>query len=75
MADLDRLVEVLDQDFDVVVATLTPDGFNPEAYQRAYVDSAKTLAAFAIALFLLVLTLGLNIIALRLVDKYKRKYA
>jgi len=38
-------------------------------------DSAKTLAAFAIALFLLVLTLGLNIIALRLVDKYKRKYA
>jgi nucleoside-diphosphate-sugar epimerase len=45
MADLDRLVEVLDQDFDVVVATLTPDGFNPEAYQRAYVDSAKTLAS------------------------------
>ena len=38
-------------------------------------DSAKTLAAFAIALFLLVLTLGLNIFALRLVDKYKRKYA
>jgi len=38
-------------------------------------DSAKTLAAFAIALFLLVLTLGLNIIALRIVDKYKQKYA
>ncbi len=38
-------------------------------------DSAKTLAAFAIALFLLVLTLGLNIIALRIVDRYKRKYA
>jgi len=38
-------------------------------------DSAKTLAAFAIALFLLVLTLGLNIIALKLVDKYKKKYA
>jgi len=38
-------------------------------------DSAKTLAAFAIALFLLVLTLGLNIVALRIVDKYKRKYA
>lgn len=38
-------------------------------------DSAKTLAAFAIALFLLVLTLGLNIFALRLVDKYKQKYA
>jgi nucleoside-diphosphate-sugar epimerase len=45
MTDLDRLVEVLNQGFDVVVATLTPDGFNPEAYQRAYVDSAKTLAS------------------------------
>lgn len=38
-------------------------------------DSAKTLAAFAIALYLLVLTLGLNIIALKIVDRYKRKYA
>ena len=38
-------------------------------------DSAKTLAAFAIALFLLVLTLGLNIIALKIVDRYKAKYA
>ena len=38
-------------------------------------DSAKTLSAFAIALFLLVLTLGLNIIALKVVDNYKRKYA
>ena len=38
-------------------------------------DSAKTLAAFAIALFLLVLTLGLNIVALIIVDKYKKKYA
>ena len=45
MTDLDRLVEVLNQGVDVVVATLTPDGFNPEAYQRAYVDSAKTLAS------------------------------
>ena len=38
-------------------------------------DSAKTLAAFAIALYLLVLTLGLNIAALKIVDSYKRKYA
>lgn len=38
-------------------------------------DSAKTLAAFAIALYLLVLTLGLNIIALKIVDRYKKKYA
>ena len=45
MTDLDLMVEVLNQDFDVLVATLTPDGFNPEAYQRAYVDSAKTLAS------------------------------
>ena len=38
-------------------------------------DSAKTLAAFAIALFLLVLTLGLNVVALKIVDRYKKKYA
>lgn len=38
-------------------------------------DSAKTLAAFAIALYLLILTLGLNIAALKIVDRYKRKYA
>lgn len=38
-------------------------------------DSAKTLAAFAIALYLFILTLGLNIIALKIVDRYKRKYA
>ena len=38
-------------------------------------NSAKTLAAFAIALYLLILTLGLNVIALRIVDRYKRKYA
>ncbi len=38
-------------------------------------DSAKTLSAFAIALFLLVLTLCLNIVALKIVDNYKRKYA
>ena len=45
MTDLDLMVEVLNQEFDVVVATLTPDGFNPDAYRRAYVESAKTLAA------------------------------
>jgi nucleoside-diphosphate-sugar epimerase len=45
MTDLDLMVEVLNQGFDVLVATLTPDGFTPEAYQRAYVDSAKTLAS------------------------------
>ncbi len=38
-------------------------------------DSAKTLAAFAIALFLFILTMGLNVIALKIVDKYKVHYA
>lgn len=38
-------------------------------------DSAKTLAAFAIALFLFLLTLCLNVIALKIVDAYRRKYA
>ena len=37
-------------------------------------DSSKTLSAFAIALFLFVLTLILNIIALKIVDKYKQDY-
>jgi len=37
-------------------------------------DSAKTLAAFAIALLLFILTLGLNVIALKIVDKYKKQY-
>lgn len=37
-------------------------------------DSAKTLAAFAIALFLFILTLGLNVVALKIVDKYKKQY-
>lgn len=37
-------------------------------------DSAKTLAAFAIALFLFILTLGLNVIALKIVAKYKQQY-
>ena len=37
-------------------------------------DSAKTLAAFAIALYLFILTLGLNVVALKIVDKYKKQY-
>jgi phosphate transport system permease protein len=37
-------------------------------------DSAKTLAAFAIALFLFIVTLCLNIIALKIVDKCKEAY-
>ncbi len=37
-------------------------------------DSAKTLAAFALGLVLFVITLVLNVIALRVVQKYREKY-
>jgi phosphate transport system permease protein len=37
-------------------------------------DSAKTLSAFALGLVLFVVTLGLNIIALRVVQKYREKH-
>ena len=37
-------------------------------------DSAKTLAAFALGLFLFVITLILNVIALRVVKKYREQY-
>lgn len=37
-------------------------------------DSAKTLAAFALGLTLLIITLGMNVVALRIVDKYQEHY-
>ncbi len=37
-------------------------------------DSAKTLSAFALGLLLFVITLCLNVIALRIVDHYKEQY-
>ena len=37
-------------------------------------DSAKTLAAFALGLLLFVLTLGLNMIALSFVRRYRERY-
>ena len=37
-------------------------------------DSPKTLAAFALGLVLFVVTLGLNVIALRVVRKYREQY-
>jgi len=37
-------------------------------------DSTKTLAAFALSLLLLVVTLTLNLVALRIVRKYREKY-
>jgi phosphate transport system permease protein len=38
-------------------------------------DSAKTLAAFALALVLFVITLALNMVALHIVRKYREQYA
>ena len=37
-------------------------------------DNPKTLAAFALGLELFILTLFLNLIALRIVQKYREKY-
>ncbi len=37
-------------------------------------DSAKTLSAFALGLFLFCITLTLNVMALRVVQKYREKY-
>jgi phosphate transport system permease protein len=37
-------------------------------------ESAKTLSAFALALTLIVITLGLNFIALQIVKKYREQY-
>lgn len=37
-------------------------------------DSAKTLAAFALGLFLFIVTLGLNMIGLRVVRKFREQY-
>lgn len=37
-------------------------------------DSAKTLAAFALGLFLFVITLMLNVVALKVVKKYREQY-
>jgi phosphate transport system permease protein len=37
-------------------------------------DSAKTLAAFALGLVLFCITLALNIVALRVVQKYREQY-
>ena len=37
-------------------------------------DSAKTLSAFALGLVLFLVTLGLNVFALKVVQKYREKY-
>lgn len=45
MSDADQLARILDQQFDVVVVTLTPDSFTERAYRDAYLAGAKALAA------------------------------
>ena len=45
LTDLNRLEDVLAEGFDVLVVTLTPGSFTPEAYQKSYVDGATTLVA------------------------------
>ena len=37
-------------------------------------DSPKTLAAFALGLLLFMVTLGLNVLALHIVRKYREQY-
>jgi phosphate transport system permease protein len=37
-------------------------------------ESAKTLSAFALGLVLFIVTLAMNIVALRVVQKYREKY-
>ncbi|MBJ7415511.1 MAG: phosphate ABC transporter permease subunit PstC, partial [Niveispirillum sp.] len=37
-------------------------------------DSAKTLSVFALGLVLFLVTLALNVVALRIVQKYREKY-
>jgi phosphate transport system permease protein len=37
-------------------------------------DDPKTLAAFALGMFLFLLTLGINVLALRIVRKYREIY-
>ena len=37
-------------------------------------DSAKTLAAFALGMMLFIVTLALNVVALKIVRKYREQY-
>jgi len=37
-------------------------------------DSAKTLSAFALGLVLFLMTLALNIVAIRVMEKYREQY-
>ena len=45
LTNSDELVGIFSQDFDVVIATLTPGARTEEAYQKAYVDTATALVS------------------------------
>lgn len=67
-----------------IIATLTINPFQPVTTVTVQIvtlligdtefDSPKTLAAFALGLVLFVVTLLLNVIALRVVQKYRERY-
>jgi nucleoside-diphosphate-sugar epimerase len=44
LTDRPQILSILKQEFDVIVATLTPDEFNESGYRRAYIDTASSLA-------------------------------
>jgi nucleoside-diphosphate-sugar epimerase len=45
MTDVEQLTSILNQQFDVVIVTLTPQGFTEQAYRDSYVAGAEALAA------------------------------
>ena len=45
LSDDKDLAGIFSQEFDVVIATLTPEARTEEAYQKAYVDTATALAS------------------------------
>lgn len=45
LTNSEELVGIFSQDFDVVIATLTPGARTEEAYQKAYVDTATALVS------------------------------
>ena len=45
LSDHKDLAGIFSQEFDVVIATLTPEARTEEAYQKAYVDTATALAS------------------------------
>jgi nucleoside-diphosphate-sugar epimerase len=44
LTDRPQILSILNQEFDVIVATLTPDELTESGYRRAYIDTASSLA-------------------------------